>query len=62
MLSNFKEINMQNDHREYTKTSKKPRKDYTREIRERKRLGELATDILTTSATLSIAIIIAGAL
>ena len=53
---------MQEDHREYTKSSKKPRKDFTRESRERKRLAELATDILTTSATLSIAIIITGAL
>lgn len=53
---------MQDDFSEYSKTSKKPRKDYTRESRERKRLAELATDILTTSATLSIAIIITGAL
>lgn len=49
---------MQDDHREYSKISKKPRKDYTREIRERKRLGDLVTNILTTSSTLSIPLII----
>lgn len=54
---------MQDDHREYTKSSKKPRKDYTREIRERKRLGDLATNIMLVSSTLSIPLsILTGAI
>ncbi len=50
--------NQQDDPQEYTKTHRKPRKDYTREIRERKRLGELATNIILASSTMSIPLII----
>ena len=54
---------MQENQKEYSKSSKKPRKDYTREIRERKRLGDLVTNILTATTTLSIPLtIIAGAI
>ena len=54
---------MQDVHREYSKTSKKPRKDYTRESRERKRLVELSTNILEVTTTLTITLsIVAGAI
>lgn len=54
---------MQDDHREYSKTPKKPRKDFTRESRDRKRLGDLATTIMLATTTSSIPpLIVAGAI
>ena len=53
----------QDDHREYSKTSKKPRKYFSRESRDRKRLGELATTIMLATTTSSIPLsIITGAI
>lgn len=54
---------MQDDHKEYQKPSKKPRKDFTRESRDRKRLGDLATTIMLATTTSAIPLtIITGAL
>ena len=50
--------NHQDNPQEYSKTSKKPRKDFSRESRDRKRLGELATDVILASSAMSIPLII----
>lgn len=53
----------QEDQQDYIKTGKKPRKDFTRESRDRKRLGDLATNIMLVSSTLSIPLsILTGAI
>ena len=49
---------MQDDQQDYIKTGKKPRKDFTRESRDRKRIGDLAETIMLATTTSSIPLLI----